>query len=168
MNTSKGYFYWPRTLINQRIETKCPHGSAAWLGDSNKYARAWYTCSSHGQWMNFDISQCGYQTNISRIFDYLSLDENNLLLHLVKYLSDINRNQMKLNDIILLIDLIDEQQEKFQNQDQIMLIYHLTDFILQMKFDFILDKQYQLAMNRFLKKEILNFSLILFFSNEFI
>ncbi len=148
MNTSKGYFYWPRTLINQRIETKCPYGSAAWLGNSNDYARAWYTCSSNGQWMNFDISQCGYQTNISRIFDNLSLDENNLLLLLVKYLAGINRNHMKLNDIILLIDLIDEQQEKYQNQDRIMLIYHLTDFILQIKSNFYFNNQYQLAMNR--------------------
>ena len=80
MNTSKGYFFWPRTLINQRVETKCPHGSAAWLGDSNQYARAWYTCSSNGQWRHFDISQCGYRTNISRVLDYFSLDENNLLL----------------------------------------------------------------------------------------
>ena len=149
MNTSKGYFYWPRTSMNKRIESICPYGSAAWLGNSNEYARAWYTCSSNGQWKNFDISQCGYQTNISRIFDSFILDEEHLLLRLVKYLADINRNEMKLDDIILLIDLIDEQQEKYQNQDQIMLIYHLTDFILQIKHRFISDKRYQLAMNRF-------------------
>ncbi len=148
MNTSKGYFYWPRTLVNKKIETKCPYGSAAWLRNSNEYARAWYTCSSTGQWKNFDISQCAFQTNISRIFDRLSLNETNLLLRLVIYLSKINRNEMKLDDMILLIDLIDEQHEKYQNQDRIMLIYHLTDFILQIKHDFIFIPQYQLAMTR--------------------
>jgi hypothetical protein len=148
MNTPKGYFYWPRTLINKKIEKKCPFGPAAWLSNSNKYARAWYTCSSNGQWKNFDISQCGFQTNISREFDRLSLNETNLLLHLVKYLSKINRNNMKLDDIILLIDLIDEQQEIYKNQDRIMLIYHLTDFILQIKHNFIFVNQYQLAITR--------------------
>jgi len=154
MNTSKGYFYWPRTLINKKIEKKCPFGSAAWLSSSNEYARAWYTCSSNGQWKNFDISQCGYQTNISRVFDRLSLNETNLLLNLVKYLSKINRNHMKLDDIILLIDLIDEQQEKYKNQDRIMLIYHLTDFILQIKHDFILVNQYHFAITRLEKNKL--------------
>jgi hypothetical protein len=162
MNTSKGYFYWPRTLINKKIEKKCPFGSAAWLSSSNEYARAWYTCSSNGQWKNFDISQCGYQTNISRVFDRLSLNETNLLLNLVKYLSKINRNHMKLDDIILLIDLIDEQQEKYKNQDRIMLIYHLTDFILQIKHDFILVNQYHFAITRLEKKP----TVIFFFCNN--
>jgi hypothetical protein len=148
MNTSKGYFYWPHTLINRKIEQKCPFGSAAWLSNSNEYARAWYTCSSNGQWKNFDISQCGFQTNISRVFDRLSLNETNLLLRLVKYLSKINQNHMKLDDIILLIDLIDEQQEKYKNQDRIMLIYHLTDFILQIKHNFSFLNQYQYAITR--------------------
>jgi len=154
LNTSKGYFYWPRTLINKKIEKKCPFGSAAWLSSSNEYARAWYTCSSNGQWKNFDISQCGYQTNISRVFDRLSLNETNLLLHLVKYLSKINRNHMKLDDIILLIDLIDEQQEKYKNQDRIMLIYHLTDFILQIEHDFLVNNQYQFSITRLEKNSI--------------
>lgn len=153
MNTSKGYFYWPRTIINKKLEKKCPFGSAAWwLSNSNEYARAWFTCSSNGQWKNFDISQCGYQTNISRIFDYLSLNQTNLLINLIKYLSKINSNQMKFDDIILLIDLIDEQQEKSKSQDKIMLIYHLTDFILQIKYDIISNYQYQLALTRFSKQ----------------
>ena len=148
MNTSKGYFYWPRTLINQKIEIKCPFGSAAWLRNSTEYARAWYTCSSERQWIELDVSQCAFRTNLSRIFDYLVLNESNVLLNLVKYLSKINREEIKLDDMIFLIDLIDDQQEKYQHQDQIMLIYHLTDFILQIKHPFIYSEQYRLAITR--------------------
>jgi Leucine-rich repeat (LRR) protein len=148
MNTSKGYFYWPRTLINTKIEIKCPFGSAAWLRNSNEYARAWYTCSSDRKWIHFDVSQCAFQTNISRIFDQLSLNDTTLLLDLVKYLTKINQDDIKLNDIILLIDLIEDQQEKYQNQDRIMLIYHLTDFILQIKQDFRHSEQYRIAITR--------------------
>ncbi|CAF2475736.1 unnamed protein product [Rotaria sp. Silwood2] len=148
MNTSKGYFYWPRTSINKKIAKYCPFGSAAWLRNSNEYARAWYTCSSKGQWINFDVSQCAFQTNISRVFDYLSLNETNLLSSLVKYLSEINQNYLQLNDIILLIDLIDEQKDKYQYQDRIIFIYHLTDFILQTKNDFIFSTEYQIAIKR--------------------
>ncbi|CAF3344404.1 unnamed protein product [Rotaria sp. Silwood1] len=148
MNTSKGYFYWPRTLSNKKIAIYCPYGSAAWLRHSNEYARAWYTCSSKGQWINFDITQCAFQTNISRIFDDLSLNETNLLSSLVKYLSEIDQNYLQLNDIILLIDLIDEQKDKYQNQDKIILIYHLTDFILQIKMDFIFSNEYQIAIKK--------------------
>ena len=149
MNTSKGYFYWPRTLINKKIQIKCPFGSAAWLRNSNEYAQAWYTCSSERKWINFDVSQCAFQTNISRIFDYLSLNETNLLLNLVKYISKLNRYDIKLDDMIFLIDLIDDQQDKYKNQDKIMLIYHLTDFILQIKSQFIYSNQYQIAITRF-------------------
>lgn len=163
MNTSKGYFYWPRTLINKKLEKKCPFGSAAWLSKPNEYARAWFTCSSNGQWKNFDISQCGFQTNISRVFDYLSINETNLLLNLIKYLSKINRNHMKLEDIILLIDLIDEQQEKSKNQDKIMLIYHLTDFILQIKHEFIFNNQYQHAITRYRKHNHFCFRYLYFY-----
>ena len=155
MNTSKGYFYWPRTLINKKIEKKCPFGSAAWLSNSSEYARAYYTCSNRKRWIHFDVSQCAFQTNISRVLDYLSINETNFLLNLVKYLSKINQFHMKLDDIILLIDLIAEQQEKYKNQDRIMLIYHLTDFILQIKHDFIHSNQYQIAITR-LEKSFMN------------
>ncbi|CAM4891405.1 unnamed protein product [Rotaria socialis] len=148
MNTSKGYFYWPRTLMNRRVAKTCPHGTAAWLRNSNEYARAWYTCSSSGQWINFDVSQCAFQTNVSRLMDYLSFNETNVLLRLSKYLSEINQNYLQLNDIILLIDLIDEQKQKYQHQDKIIIIYHLTDFILQIKNDFIYSNEYQNAMGR--------------------
>ncbi|CAM4799983.1 unnamed protein product [Rotaria magnacalcarata] len=148
MNTSKGYFYWPRTLINRRVAKTCPHRTAAWLTNSNEYARAWYTCSSSGQWINFDVSQCAFQTNASRLIDYLSFNETNVLLRLGKYLSEINQNYLQLNDIILLIDLIDEQKQKYQHQDKIIIIYHLADFILQIKNDFIYSNEYQNAMGR--------------------
>ncbi|CAF0750989.1 unnamed protein product [Rotaria sordida] len=149
MNTSKGYFYWPRTSINKKLPKYCPFGSAAWLKNSNEYAQAWYTCSSKGQWINFDISQCAFQTNISRVFDYLSLNETNLLLNLVEYLSEINQDYLQLNDMILLIDLIDEQKDKYQQHDRMILIYHLTDFILQIKKnDFIFSNVYQIAIKR--------------------
>ncbi|CAF0840600.1 unnamed protein product [Adineta steineri] len=148
MNTSKGYFHWPRTLINNKIEKKCPFGSAAWLRNSNEYARAWYMCSSSGDWMNLDVSQCAFQSNISRIFDRLSLTETNLLLRIIKYLSKIDKNNLELFDIILLIDLIDEQQVKYKNQDRIMLIYHLTDFILQIKHNFMHFREYRMALTR--------------------
>lgn len=148
MNTSKGYFYWPRTLINRRVAKPCPYGTAAWLRNSNEYARAWYTCSHNGQWINFDVSQCAFQTNVSRLLDYLSLNETNILLRLGKYMPEIEHNHLQLNDIILLIDLIDEHKEKYQNQDKIMIIYHLTDFILQIKNDFIFSPEYQIAVTR--------------------
>ncbi|UJR33600.1 hypothetical protein I4U23_021037 [Adineta vaga] len=148
MNTSKGLFHWPRTLINNKIERKCPFGSAAWLRNSNEDARAWYTCSSNGNWMHLDLAQCAFQSNISRIFDYLSLTETNLLLRLIKYLSKLDKNLFDLNDMILLIDLIDEQQNKYQNQDRVTLIFHLTDFILQIKHNFTYSREYQMAITR--------------------
>jgi hypothetical protein len=151
MNTSKGYFFWPRTLINNKIEKKCPFGSAAWLRNSREYARARYTCSSNGKWINFDVSQCAFQSNISRVFDRLSLTETNVLLRLVKYLSKIDQKNLELFDIILLIDLIDEQQEKYKNEDRITLIYHLTDFILKIKQDFMYLYEYRMALTRLVK-----------------
>ncbi|CAF0726784.1 unnamed protein product [Adineta ricciae] len=148
MNTSKGLFHWPRTLINNKIEKKCPFGSAAWLRNSNEYARAWYTCSSSGNWMNLDLAQCAFHSNISRVFDRLSLTETNLLLRLIKYLSKLDKRSFDLNDVILLIDLIDEQQEKYGNQDRVMLVFHLTDFILQIKQDFTYSREYRMAITR--------------------
>ena len=151
MNTSKGYFIWPQTFLNQRIELPCPHGSAAWLGDGNQYARASHTCSSNGQWTNFDVSQCGYRTNISRQIDRFSLNEKHFLLHLVKYLTEINRNAITIDDILLLIDFIADQQMKSPNSDRMMLIYHLTDLILQIQSPLTSrnDEQSHRAMNRF-------------------
>lgn len=151
MNTSKGYFIWPQTFLNQRIELSCPHGSAAWLGDGNEYARASHTCSANGQWTNFDTSQCGYRTNISRQIDRFSLNEKHFLLHLVKYLTEINRNTITIDDILLVIDFIAEQQLKSINSDRLMLIYHLTDLILQIQSPLTHrhDQQSSQAMNRF-------------------
>jgi hypothetical protein len=148
MNTSKGYFYWSRTLINKKVGKKCPYGSAAWLINSSEYARAWHTCSSKGQWIDFDLSQCAFRTNISRVFDRLSLNETNLLLRLDKYLSKIDLNLMKFDDIILLIDLIDDQYEKYKSDNQMMLIYHLTDIILQIKHDITFFDEYRMALTR--------------------
>lgn len=162
MNTSKGDFFWPRTAQNHRIELKCPFGSAAWFRNSKESPRAWYTCSSYGQWTNFDISQCAFQTNLSQIFDYFSLNQTNLLFNLVKYLSKIDVKQIQFDDMILLIDLIDEQQEKYLHQDQIMLIYHLADFLLQIQSNFIPTQQYQLAMIRLTNTKI-SFIICIFF-----
>ena len=153
MNTSKGYFSWPRTSLNQRIELQCPHGSAAWLGDGNQYARASYTCASNGQWMNFDMSQCGYRTNISRNFDRLSLNDKQFLVYLVKYLAEINRNEILFDDILLLIDFVDEQQRKSHHPDRMMLIYHLVDLILQIQYPLSNSWKNQQAMNRFEKDQ---------------
>jgi Leucine-rich repeat (LRR) protein len=164
MDTSKGHFYWPRTLTGQTIQFKCPFGAAAWLKNLHKRSEAYYTCSLNRQWTDLDLSQCAFRTNISREFDnLLSKNYTNLLSKLVTYLSKINLNDLKFDDIIFLIDLIDEEHEKYlyskQNIDEIsMLIYRLTDFILQTKQDLIFINEYQLALNRlrFILQKIIN------------
>ncbi|CAF1683170.1 unnamed protein product, partial [Adineta ricciae] len=151
MDTSKGYFYWPRTLTGQTIQIKCPFGSAAWFEYD---AHASYMCSKNRQWVDLDLSQCGFRTNISREFDrILSHNQTNLLSKLVTYISKINLDEFQFDDIIFLIDLIDEEQSKYltsrKNIEEIsMLIYRLTDFILQVKQHFPIIKEYQSALNR--------------------
>ncbi|CAF1310190.1 unnamed protein product [Adineta steineri] len=160
MDTSKGYFYWPRTLTGQKIQLKCPFGSAAWY---DNFAQASYICSINRQWMDLDLSQCAFRTNISREFDrLLSKNQTNILAKLVTYVSKQNLQDIQFDDIIFLIDLIDEEQNKTlytrKNIEEIsMLIYRLTDFILQIQQDFIQIKQYQLALNRlrFILEELL-------------
>jgi hypothetical protein len=69
-------------------------------------------------------------------------------------MSKINLTEVKFDDVIFLIDLIDEEHEKYlvskKNIDEIsMLIYRLTDIILQVDQDeFFIIQQYQLALNR--------------------
>ncbi|UJR13650.1 hypothetical protein I4U23_000662 [Adineta vaga] len=151
MDTSKGYFYWPRTLTGQTIQLKCPFGSAAWF---EYQAQASYTCSKNRQWIDLDLSQCAFRTNISREFDrILSHNQTNLLSKLVTYISQLNLDEFQFDDIIFLIDLIDEEHNKYisskRNIEEIsMLIYRLTDFILQIKQNFIIIKEYQLALYR--------------------
>lgn len=165
MDTSKGHFYWPRTLTGQTIQLKCPFNSAAWLTNLDKNPQASYTCSINRQWTDLDLSQCAFRTNISREFDYLlSKNQTNLLTKLVTYISKIDLNEIKFDDIIFLIDLIDEEYEKSiylkQNLEEIsMLIYRLTDFILQINHEsFIIINQYQLALNRlrFILEKLIN------------
>jgi len=165
MDTSKGHFYWPRTLTGQTIQLKCPFKSAAWFINSPENANAFYTCSKNRQWTDLDLSQCAFRTNISREFDRLvSKNQTNLLSKLVTYISKINVNDFTFDDIIFLIDLIDEEQEKYiylnKNLEEIsMLIYRLTDFILQInQDDFFLIHQYQLALNRlrFILERLIN------------
>jgi hypothetical protein len=161
METSKGYIYWPRTLTGQTIQLKCPFGSAAWV---KNYGQAFYTCSINRQWTDLDLSQCAFRTNISREFDRLGTkNQTNLLGKLVKYISKINLNDFQFDDIIFLIDLIDEEQNKYvflkKNIEEIsMLIYRLTDFILQINQEFVIIDEYQLALNRlrFILERLLN------------
>ncbi len=155
MDTSKGSFYWPRTLTGQTIQLKCPFKSAAWLINTSQDANAFYTCSTNRQWIDLDLSQCAFRTNISREFDrLLSKNQTNLLSKLLTYMSKINLTEVKFDDVIFLIDLIDEEHEKYmvskKNIDEIsMLIYRLTDIILQVDQDeFFIIQQYQLALNR--------------------
>ena len=164
MDTSKGHFYWPRTLTGQTIQMKCPFGLAAWSINLDQHAKASYTCSANRQWIDLDLSPCAFRTNISRQFDhFLSENQTNLLGKLVTYLSKIDLNQLKFDDIIFLIDLIDEEQEKYisskQNLEEIaMLIYRLADFILQMNQEIIVIHEYQVALNRlkFILERLLN------------
>ncbi|CAF3042684.1 unnamed protein product [Rotaria sp. Silwood2] len=164
MDTSKGHFYWPRTLTGQIIQLKCPFGSAAWLINSYDDPKAYYTCSFNRQWIDLDLSQCAFRTNISREFDHLlSINSTNLLNKLLTYISKIDIKEFKFDDIIFLIDLIDEEQDKYiymnKNIEEIsMLIYRLTDFILQINQDFIHINEYQLALNRlrFILENLLN------------
>jgi hypothetical protein len=161
METSKGYIYWPRTLTGQTIQLKCPFGSAAWFKNE---AQASYTCSMNRQWTDLDLSQCAFRTNISREFDRLGTrNQTNLLGKLVKYISKINLKDFQFDDIIFLIDLIDEEQNKYvylkKNIEEIsMLIYRLTDFILQINQEFVIIEEYQLALNRlrFILERLLN------------
>ena len=154
MSTSKGHFYWPRTLIGQRIQLKCPFKSAAWFKNSSNNAQAFYTCSTNRQWIDLDLSQCAFRTNISREFDrLLSINQTNILSKLITYISRINLDDFKFDDIIFLIDLIDEQYMNYlyskKNIDELsILVYRLTDLILQIKQNFIILPEYQLALNR--------------------
>ncbi|CAF1104011.1 unnamed protein product [Rotaria sordida] len=154
MDTSKGHFYWPRTLTGQIVQLKCPFGSAAWLINSYDDSKAYYTCSFNRQWIDLDLSQCAFRTNISREFDRLLLkNSTNLLTKLLTYISKIDFNEFKFDDIIFLIDVIDDEKDKYiymkKNFEEIsMLIYRLTDFILQINLNFIHINEYQLALNR--------------------
>lgn len=155
MDTSKGYFSWPRTLTGQIIQVKCPFNSAAWLINSNENAQASYTCSNNRQWTDLNLSECAFRTNISREFDNLiSKNQTNLLSKLVRYISKINLNTFQFDDIIFLIDLIDNEYEKSiylkKNLEEVsMLIYRLTDLILQINHQhFSIINQYQLALYR--------------------
>ena len=155
MDTSKGHFYWPRTLTSETIQLSCPFQSAAWMKNRSEEAKASHTCSIHRQWIDLDLSQCAFRTNISREFDRLiSLNSENLLSKLVNLMSKINLTELQFDDVIFLIDLIDEEQEKYtiskRNLEEIsMLIYRLTDLILQVnQEDFLKIYQYRLALNR--------------------
>ena len=155
MDTSKGHFYWPRTLTSETIQLSCPFQSAAWMKNRSEEAKASHTCSIHRQWIDLDLSQCAFRTNISREFDRLiSLNPENLLSKLVNLMSKINLTELQFDDVIFLIDLIDEEQEKYtiskRNLEEIsMLIYRLTDLILQVnQEDFLKIYQYRLALNR--------------------
>jgi hypothetical protein len=165
MDTSKGHFYWPRTLTGQTIRLKCPFKSAAWLTNLSDDAKASYTCSINRRWIDLDFSQCAFRTNISREFDRLvSKNQTNLLSKLVTFISKINLNDFQFDDIIFLIDLIEEEHEKYlygnKNLEEIsMLIYRLTDFILQTNQDqFFIIHQYQLALHRlrFILEKLIN------------
>lgn len=152
MDTSKGHFYWPRTLTSETIQLSCPFKSAAWMNNRSEEAKAFHTCSIHRQWIDLDLSQCAFRTNISREFDrVISANPNNLLSKLVNFMSKINLTELQFDDVIFLIDLIDEEQEKYtKNSEEIsMLIYRLTDLILQVNQDeFLKIYQYRLALNR--------------------
>lgn len=154
MDTSKGHFFWPRTLTGQTIDVQCPFGSAAWLNKSTEQARAFHACSTNRQWTELDVSQCAFRTNISREFDQLTAkNDTNLLSRLVTYISKVHLEQFQFDDIMFLIDLIDEEHEKYRsspgNIDEIsMFIYRLTDYILQIDRDFAVLPQYQLALRR--------------------
>ncbi|CAM4785379.1 unnamed protein product [Rotaria magnacalcarata] len=154
MDTSKGHFYWPRTLTGQIIQLKCPFGSAAWLSDSYEDAKAFYTCSSNRQWIDLDLSQCAFRTNMSREFDHLlSKNSTNLLSKILLFISKISLDDFKFDDIIFLIDLIDEEKEKYlltkKNINEFSKsVYRLTDVILQINQDFSRINEYQLALNR--------------------
>ncbi|CAF4466733.1 unnamed protein product [Rotaria socialis] len=154
MDTSKGHFYWPRALTGQIIQLKCPFGSAAWLSDSYDDAKAFYTCSSNRQWIDLDLSQCAFRTNISREFDLLlSKNSTNLLSKIIMLISKTSLDDLKFDDIIFLIDLIDEEKDKYlltkKNINEFSKsIYRLTDFILQINQDFSRINEYQLALNR--------------------
>ena len=154
MDTSKGHFYWPRTLTGQTIHLKCPSGPAAWLTGSSDVPKAYHTCSANRQWSDLDLSQCAFRTNISREFDHLlSTNETNLLSKLVTFLAKRNLDEFQFDDIIFLIDLIDEEQEKYisskRNIDEIcMFIYRLSDYILQMNQNLDVLDEYQRALTR--------------------
>lgn len=155
MDTSKGHFYWPRTLTSETIHLSCPFKSAAWLNNRSEEAKASHTCSMHRQWIDLDLSQCAFRTNISREFDRLiSANQSNLLSKLVNYMSKINLTDLQFDDVVFLIDLIDEEHEKYivskRNLEEIsMLIYRLTDLILQAnREEFQKIHQYRLALNQ--------------------
>jgi Leucine-rich repeat (LRR) protein len=154
MDTSKGHFYWTRTLTGHTLELTCPFESAAWLNGTVEHAKAFYTCSSNRQWIDLDLSRCAFRSNISREFDrLLSNNESNLLSKLVTYISKVDLEQFQFDDIIFLIDLIDEEQEKYRTfqrtVDEIsMFIYRLTDYILQIERRFVHHVQYQSALTR--------------------
>lgn len=154
MDTSKGHFYWPRTLTGQIIELKCPFGSAAWLTNSHNDPKAFYTCSFNRQWIDLDLSQCAFRTNISREFDRLLLNNStNLLSQIFKFISNTNPNEFQFDDIIFLVDLIDEEKDKYllksKNIDDISIfIYGLTDFILGINQDFYQINEYRMALDR--------------------
>ena len=155
MDTSKGHFFWPRTLTGQTKQLPCPFQSAAWLKDSLQQAQAFYTCSRSRQWTQLDLSQCAFRTNISRQFDeILSTNQTNLLSRLIHLMSKIDLKTFLFDDIIFLIDLINDEYEhsvsRKQNLDEItMLIYRLTDLILQIPEDnLFMIKEYHSALNR--------------------
>ena len=68
MDTSKGHFYWPRTLTGQKIQLKCPFGSAAWFKNLQENPQAYYSCSINRQWIDLDLSpMCISNKYITRI-----------------------------------------------------------------------------------------------------
>lgn len=155
MDTSKGHFYWPRTLTGQTKQLLCPFKSAAWLKDSHEQAQAFYTCSKNRQWTQLDLSQCAFRTNISRQFDKILIsNQTNILSKLIHLISKIDLKTFLFDDIVFLIDLINDEYEHSlsikQNLDEItMLIYRLTDLILQIpEENLLMIKEYQLALNR--------------------
>lgn len=154
METSKGSFRWPRTLTGQTIDALCPFGAAAWFESSTSQAKAFHSCSSNRQWIDLDLSQCAFRTNFSREFDrILSKNQTNLLSKLVAWISKADLSLFQFDDIVFLIDLIDEENEKYrfdqQNIDDFsMFIYRLTDYILQVEEKFQILPEYQVALRK--------------------
>lgn len=154
LESSKGEFSWPRTLTGQTIRLKCPFGGAAWTNELISNVNAFYTCSIHRQWIDLDLSQCAFRTNISREFDRIvSKNETNLLAKLVQFVSQTNFDEFQVDDVIFLIDLIDEENEKYRLNrktiDEIStFIFRLTDSILQLERNFLVVSQYEKALIR--------------------
>ena len=67
-----GVFVWAPALSNTSVTQQCPHGPAFAFAGSGR-SQATIYCDSGGKWLNLDVTQCQYKSDVTAELQQYSL-----------------------------------------------------------------------------------------------